>query len=421
MDSQKRQRLLDWIGALAVAVTSAASWKVANENGMDFGLVYVTAVGVAKGAPLYDSSWHQAALTSWHNQFWKNVPYPPSTGFITLPLAAFSLPLARTIWFLVMTGAVIAGVRGLIHLALPKSRPSVWLFVSAAVLSSACMRWGFAPLQCAPLVFALLAALLFSLQTNRPRMAFFAITSAMALKFTVAIPFVALLILYKHYRILFGSIICVLALNVIGFARVGGWTAVSQYRDGIQGHEVFGSVDSPDPWDPASFSRVDWSYMLNGLFGYHESFKFVAIVACGWIALWLYWRSLGLKRPVSLEISVAFLAPITCLGLLFAYHHSYDCSALYVPLIVMLAMRIQGGLFYNNLAWLFITPAAAIMAFLPWIKVLTLADNVTILGGRGVINMIFPITITFMLCGTLLFVRDLRGQFLRTSLLPASI
>jgi hypothetical protein len=415
-----RHRILNSGGILAFAIAIVASWILSHQNGMDFGMLYVSAVGVATGAPLYESAWYQATFASLQLPNWKSVPYPPSSGIVTSPLAAFSMDSASTVWFLVTTAAVVAGVRSLVLLASPHSPSFVWLFASAAVLLSACMRWGIAALQSAPLVFALLAVLVFALHTHRPRLALFVVTYVTALKFTLAFPFLALLVLHKRYKLLVGSVACVAALNVLGFARVGGWKAVSQFRDGIQGHEAFGTVDSPDPWDPVSSSRLDWSYLLNGVFGYNENFKLVAIAAFGMTILWLYTRSLRLTEPISLETSAAFLAPLTCAGLLCIYHHPYDCSALYVPLIIMFAKRIQTGAFDNTFAWFLTMPLVVIMVCLPWVRALKFADAGGLPGGRGLVNMLFPIATTMLLFGTLVFVRDVTNRVPRRAITQAS-
>jgi hypothetical protein len=398
------KKILHIFGVAVLGLALVTSWLASKRQGQDFGVIYAVGIGIAKGVPIYDSEWQKVAFADWGLPPVKNVPYPPSAGFIALPFASLSYDYARSLWFLVMAVAVILSVRGLIRLTFPESAPSVWTFSAAGILLSACIRWGMTPLQGAPLVFGLLAVMIVALHTDRPRVAAFIAACVTALKFTVAFPFLALLLLHRLYREFFGAVVFVGFLNVVGFARMGGMSAFNAYRSGLQGHELPGTVDSPDPWDTQSVSRLDWPYMLNGLFGQFDGFRLVALAVFGLVCLWLFVRANSLKPPVSLDTTAIFLAPLVCINLLSVYHHHYDVSPLLAPLIVFVAKYNNTRCFSHKMAWYLMSPLILMMAVMPMALSKTYADLVLGASGQGLVNMLFPIATTMMLAGSLTLV-----------------
>jgi Glycosyltransferase family 87 len=403
-----KQKILKSFGILFLLVGIFVSWQASKRQGQDFGVLYAAAIGVASGAPIYESEWQSIAFKSWGLGDVKNVPYPPSSGFLMLPFALFSFPVAQSLWFLLMAAAVIVGVRALIKLALPNAPSSVWLFSASAVMLSACIRWGMTPLQGAPLVFGLLALLVVSLHTNAPRVAMLTVAGVTAMKFTVAFPFLALLLLHKRYAALVQATVIVVVLNVLGFARIGGWSAFVKYRAGLQGHELYGTVDSPDPWDLQSVPRLDWAYMLNGLFGPFEPFRVIALLAFGLVCFWLLSRSAPLSgKAISLECTAIFLVPLVCVNQLAIYHHHYDISPLLAPLLIIAAKRNEARYFNDPVAWFLMAPLAVMMALLPLAISQTFAVKLLGASGHGLLNLAFPIATTLMLAGSLIFVARL--------------
>jgi hypothetical protein len=386
------------------------SWLAAQRQGQDFGVLYAAARGIATGAPIYNSEWQRVAFSDWGLPPVKNVPYPPSSGFVALPFAAFPFHLAQALWFLLMTATVVLGVRALVRLVSPQASTGAWLLVAGAILLSACIRWGMTPLQGAPLVFGLLALMVAALYQNRPSAVFFIAASVLALKFTVALPFLALLVLHRRYKTLLGVFILVGLLNIVGFARVGGLAAIEDFRNGLQMHEAFGTVDTPDPWDPQSVPRLDWPYLLYGLFGSLGTARVLSSIAfcvtCVWLAL--VWRKL--KEPVSVDVTATFLAPIVLANFLLLYHHHYDISPILVPLVVFLFQTRSVPRFRDRVAWFWMLPLAVMIAFAP--IAVGRSAAVRFLGepGVGITNLLFPITCTMMLIGSLIFVRRLEAE-----------
>ena len=164
----------------------------------------------------------------------------------------------------------------------------------------------------------------------------FAITTfVLVFKFTVALPFVGLLLIRGRWR----EVVVVVAIaglaQVAGFARVGGTTAFSMYTQGVAGLETLGSINTPNPWDPMSSPRLDWTYLYTGLIGSPEIGRRVSqatAVRASSLLSWLAWRVRD--RLDTCETATILLA-LSCFGVLCVYHHHYDVSATLVPLMIL--------------------------------------------------------------------------------------
>jgi hypothetical protein len=394
-------------GVVLITAAVIINWLATRRQGQDFGYLYAAAVALATGAPLYNMSWQKVAFPTWGLPPPQGVFYPPATGFTSLPLAALPFPAAQGTWFVFLTVVVILGVWVTVKRARPDATTGLLALVSGVVLLSSCMRWGMTPLQGAPLVFALLALFVAALHTNRPGMVFFIATYATAFKFTIAFPFLGLLFLHKRYGPLIGVVALAGILNLVGFVRVGGLSALSDYRAGIGTLESFGTVNSPDPWDPQSSQRLDWPYLFNGLSGHLEASRMLAIVAFALVCAWLLRQSQYIHRPVSLDVTAAFLVPLVCLSVLCIYHHHYDIMPLLVPFIIMGARFDQVRPYRNRWALCLIAPLVVMMALLPIGFGQQLAVELVGPAGQGLFNLLLPVATTLTLVGSLVIVRQI--------------
>jgi Glycosyltransferase family 87 len=413
-----KRRISPWLlassGVALITVAMVINWLGSERQGQDFGYIYSAAVAIATGAPLYDTEWQRIVFPTW------GLPppplgifYPPATGFTALPFAALPYTVAKATWFFLLNLLVILGVRGIVKLLRPDSTPGVWLLAAGAVLVSSCMRWGMAHLQGAPLVFALLAFLVVGLHTQRPAVVLFVAAYATTFKFTIAFPFLGLLFLHKRYGALIGAVAVAAILNFVGFLRVGGSAALGAYRTGLGRLESFGAVNSPDPWDPQSSPRLDWHYLFNGLSGHLQASRVLAYILFAVVCLWLVRRSRYIQPPVSIDqppisidVTVAFLVPLVCLSVLCIYHHHYDISPLWVPLIILFARLGEYRPGQNRWALSLMAPLIVMMAFLPIALGWQTAVRVIGPAGWGVFNMLLAAATTLMLVGSLLIVRQ---------------
>jgi hypothetical protein len=278
------------------------------------------------------------------------------------------------------------------------------------------MRWSITPLQGAPLVFALLAFLVAALHTNRPGTALFVATYATAFKFTIAFPFLGLLILHKRYGSAVSAVGLAAILNLLGFARVGGLSALRDYRSGIATLESAGTVNAPDPWDTQSSPRLDWPYLLNGLSGHLQASRVLALIVFALVCVWLFRKSQQLNRPVSIDVTASFLVPMVCLSVLCIYHHHYDIMPLWVPLLIMFARFAEVRPYRNPWAIALIAPLVLAMALLP----IGLGQRISIevfgpTVGAGLFNTLLPVAITLALVGSLVIVRQVVPERERTA------
>jgi hypothetical protein len=396
-----------WVGTTALAVGILGSWAASRRQGCDFEYVYADAFALLRGDNLYDSQWQRAVFsTKVCGEIPQGVFYPPSTGFAGLPFGFLPFPLAQFLWFLMLTLAVGMGVRAIVKLAKPHAAPGTWELVAGLVFVSSCIRWGMTPLQGAPLVFGLLALFVVGIHANRWRLVFLVTAYVMAFKFTIALPFLGILLLHKRYSTIAGAALAFVGLNVLGFIRLGGLLALRDYRAGIAGLESVHLINTPDPWDRMSSPRLDWIYLLDGITKSETFSRLSTGILSALLALWLLREALTLKRPVTLELTVAFLVPLTFLSLLSVYHHHYDISVVMVPLLFLLLRDFARPHRARALAsWLMI-PLGLMMALLP--VEITQRRLLSAFGehGPGWMNIAFPAATTLALAGSLIALRN---------------
>jgi hypothetical protein len=404
---QKKPKLLFLAASALFVVAVTTCWWASKRQGQDFGYPYIAAIGIATGAPIYSPPWQSVAfpekcgLPPPQGMF-----YPPATGFATLPLAALPYPLASGVWFALLVAAVALGVRALLRLARPDVRPEAWLFVSGAVLLSACVRWGMTPLQGAPLVFGLLAAMVVALHTERPYAALAIAAFAMSFKLTIALPFLGLLLLHRRYAALAASVAIGLGFNVLGFLRVGGAAALRDYRAGVENLEAVGLINTPDPWDPQSSPRLDWVYLFHGLLGDVSLARVLAGVVSVVVAAWILLECRRVERPVSVSTTAAFLVALVCLSVQCVYHHHYDISAILAPLLLGAFLPSRERLRLSTTVSWMMAPLVLMIAFLPLARAQRVLVEAFGGQGAGLMNLAFPIATTLALIGSLGAVRQ---------------
>jgi hypothetical protein len=312
------------------------------------------------------------------------------------------------LWFGVLVISILTGIQVLTRLALPESPQHVWMFLGAATLLTACIRWGITPLQGAPLIFGLLCGLLVAHQRARTGIQVAITLIATAFKFTLALPFVAVLVLKRRYCVVAATICVWILLNGVGFMRLGGMAAVRGYIANVETLESPSDLDTLDPWSLVSIPRVDWNYMFRG-------FKFNAIVArlltVSLFAASLLWLAIETRRLAGelnlLELSI-FVMSAVCLGTLAVYHHHYDMSPLLAPLLGwLLGPR---GSKDSKMGIALLVPLIVVMIVVP--VATTQRFVLSYLGGRfwGVLNVVFPITLTAGFAGALLLLRQVRSE-----------
>jgi hypothetical protein len=326
---------------LAVGVIACGLAASRKDKGGDFAPIHLTGVGVLDGSPIYDRAYQiQAFGTDYPPGLLPTgMFYPPSTGVAVLPFALLPFRIAQLCWWAVSVAVIAFGVSALLKTLRPEWGPQMWRLLAGAALFCSGVRWGLTPLQGAPLMFGLLCLFASALIKDNLRLAIGLAAFALAFKFTLAVPFLALLFLRRSY---WGIGLCGalwLACNVLGMARVGGMVAWQDYRDSLHLVESFNDINTPDPWDPVSVPRIDLTYLVYGLTGWLHLAQAAAKGLAVLIGVALLLGAARAWKAPSVSQLAPYLLVATCLGSLIVYHHHYDMVVVLAPLLLFSLSR----------------------------------------------------------------------------------
>lgn len=398
---------------------SAASWGVllvglaafgvaASRAGGDYAPVHLTSVGVLKGLPIYDRS---LQLQLFPEHYPGNLPqgvfYPPATGVALLPLGLLPYPWALFCWFGLTLVALLVGVRALIRALVPELQAGDWRFAAGTTLACSALRWGLTPGQGAPLILGVTCLFVAAGARGRFKLAVALAAFALCFKFTLALPFLALLFLWRQVG---GLAVCIavwLGSNLLGMARMGGVEAFHQYSANIGLIETMGDINTPDPWQPISVPRTDLVYLFHGLLRDLPLARLLTKMAVGALGLGSMWLALRIgPRPSSRQL-FAVLLSTTSLGLVAVYHHHYDLSVIVAPLLLMLG---QPRLALTRLDYVLVAPLVAALALLPVAEAQRALIALFGPGGVTLLNFTFPLlTIAPLLVGLRVLLTDRQG------------
>ena len=231
MTSTSRQRLLLAAAVIVLLAGLAANWA-AGRGGVDFPSLYVIGRGVLTGTNIYAPGIAADFPTRYHVAEPQGMFYPPATGFSMLPFAIFPYEVAKWAWLLAIDLTLILGIRSLVRFVAPRAGQHVWLFSVGVILLSSALRWGMMLLQGAPLVLGLLCLFVVAVNGNRPHLGATLAVLAVAIKMTLSLPFLGILLLRRR----FGAVALAggtwLLLNALGFLRMGH-DALKDYRHNV--------------------------------------------------------------------------------------------------------------------------------------------------------------------------------------------
>jgi hypothetical protein len=263
------------------------------------------------------------------------MPYPPSTGVVFLPFSFGSVHLASLCWFMVLAAVSLGSVWAAIKTFAPRLHPAVTALVMGVVFCAACTRWGFASLQTAPVANGLVALFVWALIARKDGLALLFGALGLCVKVTNGLPFVVIALIRRQYALACGIVAICLLVNAAGFARLGGAAALKDYKGHVALTEAKSNITNyPDPHETGALVRLDWQYLLNGLYPNVQLHKKTSILLTilglalvGWLAARRRWQ---LTDRAALG---AFLGPVVCISLLAVYHHHYEASVLVAPVI----------------------------------------------------------------------------------------
>ncbi|HEX2674802.1 MAG TPA: glycosyltransferase family 87 protein, partial [Polyangiaceae bacterium] len=333
--------------------------------------------------------------------------YPPATAFSMLPFAALPYALGKFVWHSTIVLTVIFGIRSLVRLAMPRAGNHVWMFCAGVVLLSAALRWGMMLLQGAPLVLGMLCFFVAAANGNRPKLAAALAIAAVAVKMTLALPFLGILLLRRRLVPVVAAGATWALLNAAGFA-IMGHGAFASYRANVGDLESFGNINAPDPWNPLSLPRLDWTTLLYGVTGHLSLARTVSLGLTAFVALWLLREGLRVRDPLSLQSTSLFLTPLVCLGSLCVYHHQYDAALFFAP--ALLSALVFGPELRPRWAVYLALPLVAMILLLPIGLVQRIAENTLGLRGVGLLKLAFPVAFNLALLGSLIVLSRSRSE-----------
>jgi glycosyl transferase family 87 len=332
--------------------------------------------------------------------------YPPATGFAVFPLAYLPFEVARAVFFIVSNLILILGVRTLVRHLAPQSDSYLWMITAGLVLLSASVRWGMMLLQIAPLIVGLLCLLIVAIDLRHWRTAIVVATLATALKMTLALPFLGLLLLHRRFLGVGIAVGCWLILNALGFLLMGD-AAFSTYQANVAKFEVLDAswnINGPDPWLGISLPRLDWVFLFYGTIRDLPLSRLISLSLAGATALWLLREGWYFRRTAdTLEKTYLFLTPLVCLGSLAVYHHHYDASLFLVPILLayFLPSRLRKPTWG---VWLCI-PLLLTVLVLPIGATQNVLEKLFGPPGAGLLKISFPLVVTLALIGSLSLLR----------------
>jgi hypothetical protein len=330
--------------------------------------------------------------------------YPPATGFAVLPLAFLPDFAGRVVWFLTMNAVLVFGLRALVRCAAPRAPDYVWMIGAALIVFSAGIRWGMMLLQGAPFMLGLLGFFFAALHGGRHRVALGIGILATSFKMTLALPFLGLFLLHRHFlaTALCGGVWAL--LNGLGFLRMGSAAfATYQHNVAIFEAKTPGNINGPDPWMNVALPRLDWVYLFNGITGNVLLSRSLNLACAVATAGWLFSEGWRAREPAALSTSRAFLAPLVCLGSLCVYHHHYDVCLFFAP-VLLTALGPASERQPRWALWMAI-PLVVMIAALPIGKAQDVVELALGAEWIGLLKLAFPVALSLALLGSLVILR----------------
>ncbi len=407
MSSTSRHRMT-LAGAVVVLLAGLIVNWTTGRGGVDFPSMYVTGHSLITGTNLYGPGVTEVFPQRYGVAQPMGMFYPPATAFSMLPFALLPYELGKLAWRLTIVLILVFGVRSLIRVIAPRSGSHVWMLCAGGILLSSTLRWGMMLLQGAPVVLGLLCLFVAALHGGRTTLGSALAIIAVAIKMTLALPFVGILLLRRRFFTAFAAGATWVLLNVLGFLRMGGLSVFKDYQRNVTTLESFGNINAPDPWNPLSLPRLDWTSLIYGLTGYLPLARLANLALAGAVTAWLLWKGVRTREPMSLRSTALFLPPLVCLGSLCVYHHQYDACLFFAPALV--AYFVIGRRSLPRWALVLVAPLFSMILFLPIGLAQRVADDALGPFGVGLLHLSFPVAFSLALIATLAVLQRLDGE-----------
>lgn len=330
------EKVLSVAGGVLLALGIAGLWRVC--HGADFPQLYVASRLWMERREMYAPGVFRQGIIDYvpsglkYYQEACKLYYPPSAAILMVPLALFPFEVAKALAFAISVVALFYGMWRMLDLFAPNMRLSGRIGVFAILCQTITLRWAMESLQSAPLTMGLLALFLVASQKKRNLAIAWTSLVVCALKPILGIPFLALMLIQRRFRLAILTALILVVFNLVGFLPVGGGSAIRDYRQNIATLDEC-ECNNPDPYNALSTERTDWVYLLNAIQPNQTLSKSISrLLALVALSL-LVFEVLRLRDRVFVaEAQALLLAPITCFMLLATYHHPYDSCLLLIPL-----------------------------------------------------------------------------------------
>lgn len=256
--------------------------------------------------------------------------YFPGTLATWIPLARAPWPMAKSIWLGVNLICTLLILGGLAHLLGWRAGGWRLVLLAAFFLALSPVHTTIAMGQAALLATAALVGGMLAEQSGRQRLAGLCYALATLVKMQIGLPFLAYLAWRRRWRTL-GTGVLILFVVTVGMAgrmQAAGIPWYGSWRANLAATASGGGHNDPLRANPGRYSLINLQYPLHELTDNRLVVNAATLAIVGAAALATVWLIRGCHpRQELLALSL-----VAVLGLLVAYHRSYDAVLLVLPL-----------------------------------------------------------------------------------------
>ncbi len=356
------------LGVLLIGAGLAVNRHAFDSLGVDFAPQYMSAWMLREGKNVYDFDVqrdgymrHVGAVTTWAHF------HPPAAAVVALPATLLPYPQAREAWFIISTLVMLAGLWLFMAAYIKNWDASYRVLVLGIIMCAAATRWSFKVAQPGPIVLGAFGMFLTALKSERPWPAFLAGGLVASMKVTFGLPFFALALAQRRFKLTAAMLCFVGALNVIGLYGMGGPSIIADYKANFAQFERPDQMNYPDPRGFNSLSRTDWAYIFNAIdpnFGRNNILALcLSLASFIWLGLLILWATKERMRDDT--VTLMMTGPLAALSMLAVYHHHYDMGILLLPLIAYVG---RAEIRRIRAIWFYAVPVALYVGLYPYEK-----------------------------------------------------
>jgi Glycosyltransferase family 87 len=364
------------LGILLIMVGVFVSRRAFDTWGADFAPQYMSAWMLREGKNVYNFDVQYYGYMRYVGEVttWAHF-HPPAAAVVALPATLLPYPVARELWFVVAILIMLAGLWRFMAVYIEDWDASYKVLALGLVMCAAATRWEFKVAQPGAIVLGALGLFLTALKFERNWLACLAGGLIASMKVTFGLPFFALALAQRRYKLTAAMICFVGALNLIGLYRMGGPAIIADYKANFAQFERPDQLNYPDPRGFNSLARTDWAYILNAIdpnFARNDMLSMcLSLAALIWLGLLVLATTKERMREDS--VMLALTGPLATLSMLAVYHHHYDMGILLLPLIAYVG---RAEIRRIPAVWFYAVPVALYVGLFPYEKAAMLAEAI---------------------------------------------